>query len=906
MTAATFRPLASPELDRIASLTRLLAAAFLAFCLALVGAPAARADEVRIGVLALRGTERALSDWQPMADYLARRLPQHRFAIVPLAFDDIHLAVRQRRIDFVLANSAYFVELEMLYHATPVVTLRTREPTGDETSAFGGVIFTRADRRDVRAIEDLRGKPFAAVDAGSFGGWHAGWRELLHHGIDPERHLERVDFLGTHDAVVLAVRDGQFAAGTARTGTLENMAREGSIALSDFHVLGERRAENFPFLLSTALYPEWPLARLAGVPEGLAVDVAVALLQMPRDASMAPTGHAGWSLPLNYQPVHDALRELRIGPYRHLRQISPAEVLRQYWPHATAALLALLLALGASARFVRLNRRLRVQQSELGQLNASLEQRVAERTERVEALLQREQHLRGIVETVADVNQIIITSDVPAEMLRASCDRLAAHRDYRFAWATLAHDGRLATEARSYGSAELIAHAATPEGNDTAARAFRDNCSAVSSTDTGGGLGGTAVAALPLRADAFAAADGVLCVVTARASGFDAEEMAMLEQLAGDLGFALHAFAQRAEASRLQQERISNYEETILSFVDMIEKRDTYTAGHTRRVAEYCALLGTHLGLSAEDLACLTHAATLHDIGKIVIPDAVLLKPGRLTALEYELIKQHATVGYETLAGIAAYRELAEVMRHHHEWIDGSGYPAQLKGEAIPFLSRIMAVADAFDAMTSNRIYKPRKSVADALAELRSLAGIHYDPRVIDAALEVLAGIAPPTSEDPMPKTALERQRFAYFFNDPLTGVFNGAYLEFVLRNTPAQYPHSACLVLLRHVSAYNALHGWDSGDRLLREVAAELSATCPRALVFRIMGDDFLVLGETGDSLEAGHLDAIPPLAGTPVRAELHRIKLGDHRFDDVRSLVAAIEGKTAPRPGVAATQSY
>ena len=901
MTAVALPFLAPPEPKRRASLMRLLAATLLAFGLAFAGAPAARADDVRIGVLAMRGAERALSDWQPMADYLARQLPQHRFAIVPLAFDDIHLAVRQRRIDFVLANSAYYVELEMLYRATPVVTLRTRELTGDETSAFGGVIFTRADRRDVRSIEDLRGKPFAAVDAGSFGGWHAGWRELLHHGIDPERHLERVDFRGTHDAVVLAVRDGQVAAGTARTGTLESMAREGSIVLSDFHVLAERRVEHFPFLLSTALYPEWPLARLAGVPESLAVDVAVALLQMPQDAAMASSGQAGWSLPLNYQPVHDALRELRIGPYRHLREVSPAEVLRQYWPHATAALLALLLALGASARFGRLNRRLRVQQTELGQLNASLEQRVAERTERVEALLQREQHLRGIVETVADVNQIIITSDAPADMLTASCDRLAAHRDYRFAWAALAHDGRLESTARSYGSAELIAHAATPAGNDTAARAFRDNCSAVDSNEAG-----TAVAALPLRADAFSAADGVLCVVTARRSGFDAEEMAMLEQLAGDLGFALHAFAQRAEATRLQQERISNYEETILSFVDMIEKRDTYTAGHTRRVAQYCALIGQRLELSADDMACLTHAATLHDIGKIVIPDAVLLKPGRLTPLEYELIKQHVTVGYETLAGIATYRQLAEVMRHHHEWIDGSGYPAGLKGEAIPFLSRIMAVADAFDAMTSNRIYKPRKSVADALAELRSLAGIHYDRRVIEAAVDALADIDPPTSEDPLPKTALERQRFAYFFNDPLTGVFNAAYLEFVLRNTPAQYPGSACLVLLRHVSAYNAQHGWDSGDRLLREVATELSAACPRALVFRIMGDDFLVLCETGDNLDADLLDITPPLAGTPVRAELHRIELGDRRFDDVRSLVAAIEGKAAPHPGAVAAQPY
>jgi two-component system sensor histidine kinase TtrS len=195
---------------------------------------------------------------------------------------------------------------------------------------------------------------------------------------------------------------------------------------------------------------------------------------------------------------------------------------------------------------------------------------------------------------------------------------------------------------------------------------------------------------------------------------------------------------------RLQQERIGNYEETILSMVEMIEKRDTYTAGHTRRVAHYCGLIASHLGYGNEEIERLKGAAILHDIGKIAIPDAVLLKPGSLSNLEYDLIKQHVEVGYEALSRIEMYRELAEIMRHHHERHDGRGYPAGLKGDAIPRLSRVMAVADAFDAMTTNRIYKPRKSVAEALADLRRLAGSEFDPEIVAAAEATFYNVVPP------------------------------------------------------------------------------------------------------------------------------------------------------------------
>lgn len=219
-------------------------------CLVWLAPPSAQAEghgtdtpaagEARIGVLALRGAERARAMWDPTADYLSRHLPGQRFRVVPLSFDEIQLAVRQRSVDFVLANPSYYVELEAEYGVSPVVTMRNRHDGGRGYSVFGGVVFTRADRRDIRAFADLKGKVFGAVDPGSFGGWHAAWREMLRHGLDPESHFRRLEFLGTHDAVVRAVLEGKVDAGTVRTESLERMAAEGSIRLGELFVLNER------------------------------------------------------------------------------------------------------------------------------------------------------------------------------------------------------------------------------------------------------------------------------------------------------------------------------------------------------------------------------------------------------------------------------------------------------------------------------------------------------------------------------------------------------------------------------------------------------------------------------------------------------------------------------------------
>lgn len=857
-----------------------------------------QAAEVRIGVLTLRGQEKVAEAWVEMIRYLNETLPTHRFELVPLDFDQVTLSARQRSVDFIIANSSFYVELERTYGASAVATLYHRDANGVAISRFGGVVLTQAQRGHIRQLGDLKGKRVAAVAPTSFGGWQTGLRELQQQGYKPEM-FARLDFLGTHDAVVQAVAAGTHDAGFVRTGTLEQMAQEGSIHPGEFFILAEKHESGFPQRLSTRLYPEWPLARLPGVSETLAVQLAVALMQMPEEYMLfhSPYG-AGWTLPQNYQPVHELLRELRLGPYEYLNDWTLEQVLTAYWHYLLLALLLLFSAVVSVLYFVQMNRRLQQQQHALTQLNNELEARVDERTQRVQGLLEAEQYLRSIVQTVADVNQIIITAEQCTDMLKSACDRLVSHPEYGFAWVAVEQDGQVQRLVNSYGSSEQLQQLMlAPAALVAVMEAMRKNRLHLLDEErlqvmAVGVESINAAALLPLRANAYTDAIGVLCVYTRRRAGFEAEEISMLEQLAGDLGFAMHAFLRREQSERMEAARIRNYEETILAMVDMIEKRDTYTAGHTRRVADYSRRIAHALGLDDEAIEQLVKAATLHDIGKIIIPDAVLLKPGALTSLEYELIKQHVSVGYETLSGVAMYQDLAELMRHHHERMDGSGYPQGLVGEQIPLSARIMAVADSFDAMTSNRIYKPRKSVEEALQELQALADVHYDRSVVEAACQVLADLPAVSDADQLPTTDIERQRFAYFFNDQLTGLYNAEYLQFMLQRNLHVHFHSLQMILLRGFAAYNETHGWHRGNHLLRDFAHWLQHKCPGGMVFRVLGDDFVLINAPDGWLVEGEMEQHSPLTGTQVSAEQLRFGLDEGSLQHLQQVLSGALG--------------
>jgi len=252
------------------------------------------------------------------------------------------------------------------------------------------------------------------------------------------------------------------------------------------------------------------------------------------------------------------------------------------------------------------------------------------------------------------------------------------------------------------------------------------------------------------------------------------------------LGLGVIVYGKR-KAKEILETKIKDYEQHIFSLVNIIEKRDSYTAGHTQRVAKYSVMIAKEMGFNKEKVDDLYRACMLHDIGKISTPDSILLKPGKLTALEYDIIKEHVVVSYELLCNVDIYKDIAEIVRHHHEHYDGSGYPQGLKGDEIPILSQIMTVADAFDAMTTNRIYKTRKNVETALVELSALGSKQFHSEVVKAAVVALEDIEIEIDITQRPKSKIEKERFSYFYKDQITGVYNKDYLEFVLAYNNAE-----------------------------------------------------------------------------------------------------------------------
>lgn len=189
----------------------------------------------------------------------------------------------------------------------------------------------------------------------------------------------------------------------------------------------------------------------------------------------------------------------------------------------------------------------------------------------------------------------------------------------------------------------------------------------------------------------------------------------------------------KATAEIVQRER-----ETVLRLSRAAEYRDPETGAHILRMAHYAQLIAAALQLSVADQDLILEAAPMHDIGKVGISDAILLKPGRLDPIEFDIMKQHAVYGHDLLKGSASrvLQAGADIALAHHEKFDGSGYPSGLRGDAIPLFSRIVAVADVFDALTSERPYKKAWSLDQASQHLRDHSGTHFDPDCVRAFFE--------------------------------------------------------------------------------------------------------------------------------------------------------------------------
>ncbi len=183
------------------------------------------------------------------------------------------------------------------------------------------------------------------------------------------------------------------------------------------------------------------------------------------------------------------------------------------------------------------------------------------------------------------------------------------------------------------------------------------------------------------------------------------------------------------------------------SLQNAMEEKDYYTAGHTMRVTDYALMLGGAMGLDEADVLVLRRAAQFHDIGKLVIDLSCIQKPGELTVEEWVLIRKHPTVGANIINPLGFMKREQSIIRHHHERLDGKGYPAGLTGDELDDLTKIITVVDSYDAMTSKRNYRKNKTMGEAVDELRLCSGTQFDPETVDVFAKAIFNFKPATSD---------------------------------------------------------------------------------------------------------------------------------------------------------------
>jgi putative nucleotidyltransferase with HDIG domain len=221
---------------------------------------------------------------------------------------------------------------------------------------------------------------------------------------------------------------------------------------------------------------------------------------------------------------------------------------------------------------------------------------------------------------------------------------------------------------------------------------------------------------------------------TSRSHLFSQEDLSLLSAMAIKASITV-------ENARLYDDLRSLFYNTVETLIRALQARDPYTSGHSTRVSRYCLLIADKLGLSTKEKHSTYLAAMLHDIGKIGVPDALLQHPGKLTTEEMDVVQEHPQLGASMVQMLGEMHPIVPLILHHHEAYDGSGYPKGLKDEQIPLISRIIAVADTYDAMTSDRPYRERRKKPEAIHELKKCSGTKLDPKIVSVFLEVLEEI---------------------------------------------------------------------------------------------------------------------------------------------------------------------
>lgn len=284
--------------------------------------------------------------------------------------------------------------------------------------------------------------------------------------------------------------------------------------------------------------------------------------------------------------------------------------------------------------------------------------------------------------------------------------------------------------------------------------------------------------------------------------------------------------------------------QSVKALANAIEARDPYTRGHSERVATISVMMGRELGLEEETLTKLQLAGLLHDVGKVGIPDRILLKPGKLTPFEYTIMKEHSKMSALIVSEIDPLKGIVPWIKHHHEYYDGNGYPDGLKGLEIPLESQLIAIADNFDAITSLRPYREKITKDEAIKYIESQFGQKFNPEIKDLAIKVLKECEMCEEKESKIVPFIEKFRESMIYIDFLTGLFWYPYLKKFINETIAKkQPFFIVYIDIIGISKINKEYGRIAGDNLIVKTANALTMYFNNpSIVVRSGGDDFIV----------------------------------------------------------------
>lgn len=366
------------------------------------------------------------------------------------------------------------------------------------------------------------------------------------------------------------------------------------------------------------------------------------------------------------------------------------------------------------------------------------------------------------LEAVRSSGRAQVLSNTEEELLQSVCEAITQQDMYVLAWFGWAEEDeacsvRIAAAAGSavgYAGQLNISWGDGPLGDGPTGRSIRSGATLVNNNapdqlffapwaELAASYDIRASISLPITVSNRVGA--VLTVYSRDGEAFGQREVALFEELAANLGFGIQSRRTRIAYEKSLQERErqalqmeKSMEDALMAIASTLEQRDPYTAGHQKHVAELSIRIGLEMHFNETELRCLYLSAIVHDLGKIQIPAEILTKPARLNAAEFNLVKLHPEVGYNILKQIEFPWPVANIIRQHHEYLDGSGYPHGLKGEQILLEARIITVADIVESMSSDRPYRPALGLEDAIEEITRLRGVKLDATVVDACVAIL------------------------------------------------------------------------------------------------------------------------------------------------------------------------